>query len=175
MIEACIKAGSHHVDVSGEHQYMETMELKYDQEAMAKNVYIISACGFGSIPADLGTVFMEKNFTGVINSVETYLEISSSGESSSGASYSYGAWESAVTWQTHTSELKRLKSELNRPELPKFSPKLRAKLPFQRSPENRFCLPFMGCDKFVVARTQRKLFDTQQKRPIQIQTYVAIQ
>lgn len=173
VIEACIKAGAHHLDISGEHIYMETIELKYNQEAMDKNVYIITACGFGSIPADLGTVFVERNFNGVINSIETYLETTSKKTEAKGASFSYGAWESAVTSQTTTSELKRLRSELKKPDFPKFSPKLKGKWPFQKSPENQYCLPFMGCDKYVVTRSQRRLFEAREKRPIQIQTYIA--
>ncbi|KAL5291447.1 SCCPDH family protein [Megaselia abdita] len=172
VVEACIKAGAHHVDVSGEPQYMENMQLKYDQEAANKNVYIISACGFDSIPADLGTVFVEKNFNGVVNSVETYLETYSSG-AGSGASINYGTWESAVYGLRHASELKTLRSQLTKTRFPTFSPKLKAKYPFQKSPEDKFCLPFLGADKSVVTRTQRKLFETRQKRPIQVQTYLA--
>lgn len=173
VVEACIKAGTHHVDVSGEPQYMENMQLKYDQAAMAKNVYIISACGFDSIPADLGTVFVEKNFNGVINSVETYLESYSEGGSRRGALLNYGTWESAVYGVCHMRELKGLRSQLNKIMFPTFSPKLKAKLPFHKSPENGFCLPFLGSDKSVVVRTQRKLFEIRKKRPIQIQTYMA--
>lgn len=141
---------------------------------MDKNVYIISACGFDSIPADLGTVFLEKNFNGVVNSVETYLESNSSeGGSGSGALINYGTWESAVYGLTHANELKSLRSQLCKTKFPTFSPKLKAKYPFHKSPENGFSLPFLGADKSVVTRTQRKLYETRQKRPIQVQTYMA--
>lgn len=53
VVKACIEAGAHHVDVSGEPQYMETMQLKYNEQAREKGVYIVSACGFDSIPADV--------------------------------------------------------------------------------------------------------------------------
>ena len=53
---------------------MEKMQLKYHKEAMDKGVYVVSACGFDSIPADLGVIFLEKEFKGQVNSVETYLE-----------------------------------------------------------------------------------------------------
>lgn len=64
LIKACISAGTHHVDVSGEPQYMELMQLNYDQLAREKGIYIISACGFDSIPADVGTNFVENHFEG---------------------------------------------------------------------------------------------------------------
>lgn len=69
-----INAGTHHVDVSGEPEYMERVQLKYNDLAREKGVYIVSACGFDSVPADMGMVFLEKHFDGEVHSVETYLK-----------------------------------------------------------------------------------------------------
>lgn len=44
---------------------MEKMQLHYHEEANKKGVYIISSCGMDSIPADLGAMFMMKNFRGI--------------------------------------------------------------------------------------------------------------
>lgn len=66
VIEACIKSGTNHVDVSGEPYYIELMQLKYHEAAKEKGIYLISACGLDSIPADLGVVFLQKNFQGII-------------------------------------------------------------------------------------------------------------
>lgn len=52
------------------------MQLEYHQLARDKKVYVVGACGFDSIPADMGTVFLENKFGGQINSMETYLHIS---------------------------------------------------------------------------------------------------
>lgn len=41
------------------------MQLAYNEAAQKAGVYIISACGFDSIPADLGVVFTEQNFKGL--------------------------------------------------------------------------------------------------------------
>lgn len=49
MVKACIEAGAHQVDVSGEPQFMETMQLKYHDIALKKGVYMISACGMFNI------------------------------------------------------------------------------------------------------------------------------
>lgn len=64
VVKACIEAGTHHVDVSGEPQYMESIQLKYHKAAEEKGVYVISACGFDSIPTDLGVVFLQEKFEG---------------------------------------------------------------------------------------------------------------
>ena len=31
VVEACVEAGAHHLDISGEPQYLEKMQLKYHQ------------------------------------------------------------------------------------------------------------------------------------------------
>ena len=54
---------------------MESMQLKYNQLAKEKGIYIISACGWDSIPADLGVRFLKKVFDGELNAVETYMTI----------------------------------------------------------------------------------------------------
>lgn len=46
-------------------QYMEKMQLEYHKAAEEKGVYAISACGFDSIPADLGTVYLMNKFKGL--------------------------------------------------------------------------------------------------------------
>lgn len=53
---------------------MERMQLEYNELAREKGVYIVSACGFDSIPADMGLQFFEKHFDGDVHSVETYLK-----------------------------------------------------------------------------------------------------
>lgn len=154
---------------------MERMQLQYNEEAANKNIYIISACGFDSIPADLGTVFVEKNFSGTVNSIEAFLESNAGSDKSggSGALLNFGTWESAVYGLQHAKELKSLRAELCKNKVPKFSPRVKAKYPFQKSPEGSYCLPFLGADKSVVARSQRNLLETRNKRPIQFHTYVA--
>jgi short subunit dehydrogenase-like uncharacterized protein len=44
---------------------MERMQLEYHKAAEEKGVYAISACGFDSIPADLGTVYLMNKFKGL--------------------------------------------------------------------------------------------------------------
>ena len=74
MVEACVEGGAHHVDISGEPQYLEKMQLKYHQvtlgdrhlrksfqKALENGVYVVGACGFDSIPADMGQVKNKRN------------------------------------------------------------------------------------------------------------------
>uniref|UniRef100_T1GBJ1 Saccharopine dehydrogenase NADP binding domain-containing protein n=1 Tax=Megaselia scalaris TaxID=36166 RepID=T1GBJ1_MEGSC len=97
VVQACIKSGAHYVDISGEPKFIETMQFKYNKEAEEKGVYIISACGLDSIPSDMGTVFVEKNFNGVVNSIETYIESFYTGEDQNGGGLiNFGTYESLV-------------------------------------------------------------------------------
>lgn len=66
---------------------MEKMQVEYNDLAREKGVYIVSACGFDSIPADMGLQFFTKHFDGEVHSVETYLKSWSTNRSSKGAKY----------------------------------------------------------------------------------------
>lgn len=40
------------------------MQLEYHKAAQEKGIYIVSACGFDSVPSDLGVIFLQDNFDG---------------------------------------------------------------------------------------------------------------
>lgn len=70
------------------------MQLEYNSSARENNCYVVGACGFDSIPADMGTVFLEEKFDGQVNSVETYLNI----KAKSVNNY----FSTQLTWYWHT-------------------------------------------------------------------------
>ncbi|XP_044744610.1 saccharopine dehydrogenase-like oxidoreductase [Coccinella septempunctata] len=177
VVKACVEEGTHHVDVSGEPYYMESMQLKYDEEARRKNIYVVSACGVDSIPADLGVAFLEKNFNGgTLNSVETYFQMSEGGGPFSRQPESnYGTWESAVHEVGHVGMLRPLRTELFKNKLPKLKPTLgRRFLPFKSPIDGQWAAFFPGPDRSVVYRSQYYFYEEEHKRPIQIQTYLLI-
>lgn len=45
-------------------QFMEKIQLDFDQLAKDNEVYVVSACGVDSIPADLGIMHLKKVFEG---------------------------------------------------------------------------------------------------------------
>ena len=45
-------------------QFIESVEAKYHQQAEEAGVFVVSACGFDSIPQDMGVKFTEDNFPG---------------------------------------------------------------------------------------------------------------
>lgn len=51
------------------------MQLDFHESAQKNNVYVVGACGFDSIPAEMGILFLERKFNGQLNSVESYLTL----------------------------------------------------------------------------------------------------
>jgi len=171
VVEACVEGGAHHVDISGEPQYLEKMQLKYHQKALENGVYVVGACGFDSIPADLGQVCVRNEMAGDVNSVETYLKVIT--PDLPGPTINFGTWQSAIYGLAHAGELKSLRKALYPDRLPPTRPKLkpRGTLHYSKITES-WCLPFMGSDKSVMTRTQRSFFHDKDQRPTQIQAYL---
>ena len=54
---------------------MESIEAKYDEQARDAGVYIVSSCGFDSIPNDLGALMVQKSFNGDLAYVDSYVAL----------------------------------------------------------------------------------------------------
>lgn len=176
VVRACIENGTHHVDVSGEPQFMERMQLEYNEAAKNQGVYIISACGYDSIPVEMGTIFLEDNFKGCVNSVETYMYLKMLKRPPLFSSLiHYATWESALYVLSYNDELLRIRKRLFLKDLPKTEPELKNRGLIHRSKflYNLICLPFHGSDKSVVMRSQRHFYENENKRPIQMKEYMA--
>ena len=72
MVASCVKNGTHYVDITGENFWVREMIAKHHEEAKQKGVRIIPACGYDSIPSDLGVFFAAKSFGGPIKSIYSY-------------------------------------------------------------------------------------------------------
>jgi short subunit dehydrogenase-like uncharacterized protein len=59
LVEACAAAGTHYCDITGEVQWMRRMIDAHEDTARASGARIVHACGFDSIPSDLGTLFLQ--------------------------------------------------------------------------------------------------------------------
>ncbi|GAA3316805.1 hypothetical protein GCM10020219_036790 [Nonomuraea dietziae] len=56
LVKACARAGTHYVDLTGEHEFVDRMFVRYDGMARSTGAKIVHACGFDSIPYDLGVL-----------------------------------------------------------------------------------------------------------------------
>jgi len=122
------------------------MQLKYHQKALENGVYVVGACGFDSIPADVGQVCLREAMEGDVNSLETYLHVIT--PDLPGASINFGTWQSAIYGFAHAKELKSLRKSLFPDRLPATSPKLKPRGVLHYSNiVKSWCMPFMGSDK----------------------------
>jgi short subunit dehydrogenase-like uncharacterized protein len=60
VVAACAELGTDYVDLTGEPEFFERSRSKYDAQAQASGARIVHACGFDSVPHDLGAYFTVK-------------------------------------------------------------------------------------------------------------------
>jgi len=63
LVAACAEAGTHYCDLTGEVHWMRQMIDAHHERAKATGARIVHACGFDSIPSDLGTWATQQEFT----------------------------------------------------------------------------------------------------------------
>lgn len=57
LVAACAEVGTDYVDLTGEPEFADLMYVRYQAKAVASGARIVHACGFDSIPHDLGAYF----------------------------------------------------------------------------------------------------------------------
>lgn len=57
MVAACAEAGTDYVDLAGEPEFIDRMYLAHHATAVRTGARIVHACGFDSVPHDLGVLF----------------------------------------------------------------------------------------------------------------------
>jgi short subunit dehydrogenase-like uncharacterized protein len=60
LVAACVRGGTHYCDITGEVQWMRRMIDGYEEEAQESGARIVHACGFDSIPSDLGCFYVNR-------------------------------------------------------------------------------------------------------------------
>ncbi|XP_060191320.1 probable mitochondrial saccharopine dehydrogenase-like oxidoreductase At5g39410 [Lycium barbarum] len=124
VVKACVDSGCDYLDISGEPEFMERMEVKYHDKALENGSLVVSACGFDSIPAELGWMFNSRQWLppALINQVEAYISL----ESDKRIVGNLGTYESAVLSVANADklqELRRSRPKRPRPMIPGTSPR----------------------------------------------------
>ncbi|WP_405487086.1 saccharopine dehydrogenase family protein [Streptomyces sp. NBC_00096] len=90
LVAACAEAGTDYVDLTGEPEFVDRMYVEHDARARETGARIVHACGFDSIPADLGAYFTVQQLpAGVPLSVDGFVR--------SNAIFSGGTLTTALT------------------------------------------------------------------------------
>ncbi|HEX6362860.1 MAG TPA: saccharopine dehydrogenase NADP-binding domain-containing protein [Albitalea sp.] len=60
VVQACIAAGTHHLDLSGETFWVQQIISRHHRAAKAAQVKVIPSCGYEALPFDLATLWMAQ-------------------------------------------------------------------------------------------------------------------
>ncbi len=60
LVAACVAAGTHYCDLTGEVQWMARVIPQYQAAAEASGARIVHTCGFDSVPFDMGNWYLQK-------------------------------------------------------------------------------------------------------------------
>jgi short subunit dehydrogenase-like uncharacterized protein len=58
LVAACVKAGTHYCDITGETPWVHDLIERHHREAARRGTRIVPCCGFDSVPSDLGALLV---------------------------------------------------------------------------------------------------------------------
>jgi len=174
VVKAAVENGASHVDISGEPAFLEKMQQKYGKLAEQNGVYVVGACGWDSIPCDLGVNFLKQHFDGTLEYAETFVQVKNG---PSGYSFNAGTYQTLILgiWQAKNDGLGKIRKEIMPQKLERspFRPKKRGNLWWNDALES-YALPFPGADRSVVQRSQYFDATVNEARPVNIETYLLV-
>ncbi|MFD6358872.1 saccharopine dehydrogenase family protein [Streptomyces roseolus] len=90
LVAACAEAGTDYLDLTGEPEFVDLVYVRHDARARETGARIVHACGFDSVPHDLGVLFtVEQLPEGVPLRIDGFVR--------AGAVFSGGTFASALT------------------------------------------------------------------------------
>ncbi len=148
LVAACAAAGTDYVDLTGEPEFVDRMYLEHHDEAVRSGARLVHACGFDSIPHDLGAWF-------TVQQLGSGQPIRLRGVVRSGAQFSGGTFHSALGAMSRARQMRaamvaRRKKE-GRP-VGRTSRAVSGK-PHRDRMLGLWLLPMPTIDPFVVARS----------------------
>ena len=153
LVAACAQAGTDYVDLTGEPPFVDRMIERYHAQAVASGAKIVHACGFDSIPHDLGALFtvraLERRVPGgsladLPVTIEAFVRTR--------GGISGGTWQSLLTIMSETSPFARRTAA---PPLPgRHVEQLTGGIRY-RSELGLWALPMPSIDPEIVCRSGR--------------------
>ncbi len=153
LVAACAEAGTDYVDLTGEPEFVDQMYLDHHATAERTGARIVHACGFDSIPHDLGALF-------TVQQLEATGPITMRGVVRAGGMFSGGTFHSAVNAMSRPRQMKEASKARRRVEgRPTDGRKARAVAgkPHRDPALGYWLLPMPTVDPLVVARSAAAL------------------
>jgi short subunit dehydrogenase-like uncharacterized protein len=149
LVAACAAAGTDYVDLTGEPEFVDRMYVRHHAEAAKTGARIVHACGFDSIPHDLGVLFtVEQLPEGVPLNVRGLVR--------AGGKPSGGTFHSAMTAFTRVRQTQQVHKERRQAEPRDNGRRVRLEAKPHRE-LGYWAVPLPTIDPQVVARSARAL------------------
>ncbi|KAG0460232.1 hypothetical protein HPP92_023360 [Vanilla planifolia] len=152
VVAACVETGTDYLDVCGEPEFMERMEVKFHESAKEAGALVVSACGFDSVPAEMGFIFHSRQWElqTKLNQVVAYVVL----ESERRIVGNLGTYESAVLGVANITNLQELRQSRPRRVRPQIAgPPIKHKSIEYQNSLGLWALKLPSADAFVVRRT----------------------
>jgi short subunit dehydrogenase-like uncharacterized protein len=149
LVAACAAAGTDYVDLTGEPEFVDRMYVRHHAEAAKSGARIVHACGFDSIPHDLGVLFtVEQLPEGVPLNVRGFVR--------AGGKPSGGTFHSAMTAFTRVRQTQQAHKERRDMESRENGRRVRLVAKPHRE-LGYWAVPMPTIDPQVIARSARAL------------------
>ncbi|HEY7043991.1 MAG TPA: saccharopine dehydrogenase NADP-binding domain-containing protein [Nocardioidaceae bacterium] len=150
LVAACADAGTDYADIAGEPEFVDRMWLAHHERAERTGARVVHACGFDSVPHDLGVYF-------TVQQLPQDVPITVSGYVRVGASPSAGTYHSAIGAFARVRQASEVAAKRRKLETRPAGRRVRG-LPRRptRAPAGRgWALPLPTIDPVVVRRSAR--------------------
>ena len=152
LVAACAEMGTDYVDLTGEPEFVDSMYVRHHARAAETGARLVHACGFDSIPHDLGAYFTVQQLP-----ADVPLEVD--GFVRAGGSLSGGTAQSAITGFSRVRQTAQAGSERRRVEPRPEGRRVSAVRPLPRYERElgAWALPMPSIDPQIVCRSARAL------------------
>ena len=152
LVAACAEAGTDYTDLTGEPEFVNLMYVRHHRRAQETGARIVHACGFDSVPYDLGALF-------TVEQLPEGVPIDLKGFVRAGGKPSAGTYHSAITGFSRVREMGKVAAERKRMEERPAGRKVRGvrALPYREPEVDAWALPLPTIDPQIVVRSARAL------------------
>lgn len=152
LVAACADAGTDYADLTGESEFVDRMYVEHDARARETGARLVHACGFDSVPHDLGVYF-------TVGQLPRDVPLTVDGFVRSNAVFSGGTFASALTVMGRGPQMLRAARQrrLHEPRLVDRRARSSTGTPHFSAETGTWALPLPTIDPQVVERSARVL------------------
>jgi len=152
LVAACAAAGTDYTDLTGEPEFVDLMYVRHHARAAETGARLVHACGFDSIPHDLGALF-------TVEQLPEDVPIDLRGFVTAGGKPSAGTFHSAITGFSRVRGMNKAAAERKRMEERPSDRRVRGNKakPYRDSEVDAWAMPLPTIDPQVVLRSARAL------------------